>query len=108
MMSNVGNSQIYNDNEQRISKRGADEPERFERGDNAHQLLDGNDNMTLGNKLQKAELKERQEEEAAQEASSADPMKPAMDHGNDPSRGAEIDKEIMEEEQKYLEQKGKV
>jgi len=100
-MSNV------NDNEQRTSKSGANEPERFERGDNAHHLLDGSDNMSLGNKLDKAELKERVEEERAQEASTADPVKPAQDHGNKPSRGAEIDKEIMEEEQEYLEQKGK-
>ncbi|KLO09080.1 hypothetical protein SCHPADRAFT_931389 [Schizopora paradoxa] len=98
-------SNIYHDNEQRTSKRGADEPDRFERGDNAHQLLDGNDNMSLGNRLEKVEKKEREEEEEQQ--NPVDPTKAAMDQGNEPSRGAKIDKEIMEEEQEYLERKGK-
>lgn len=38
---------------------------------------------------------------------SKDPTQAAMMHGNQPSKGAKIDKELMEEDEKYLKQKGK-
>ena len=37
-----------------------------------------------------------------------DPTAAARRHGNDPSRGAEIDKEIQDEEEDYLKRKGKI
>ena len=36
------------------------------------------------------------------------PLKPAMDHGNEPSRGAKVDAEIQQDEEEYLRQKGKI
>ena len=36
-----------------------------------------------------------------------DPLGPAIFHGNEPSRGAKIDAEIMAEEQEELKRKGK-
>jgi hypothetical protein len=32
---------------------------------------------------------------------------PARAHGNEPSRGAEIDQQLREEDEQYLKQKGK-
>lgn len=36
-----------------------------------------------------------------------DPTAPARSHGNEPSRGAKIDAQILQEEQEELERKGK-
>jgi len=35
-----------------------------------------------------------------------DPLKPAQDQGHKPSRGAEIDKELQEDDKRTLEKKG--
>jgi hypothetical protein len=35
-----------------------------------------------------------------------DPLKPAMDQGHEPSRGAKIDKELQEEDEKTLKKMG--
>lgn len=51
---------------------------------------------------------EREEEQHSQErAALENPLKPAQQHGNEPSRGAKIDAELQAEEQEYLERKNK-
>ena len=35
-----------------------------------------------------------------------DPLKPALDQGHKPSRGAEIDKELQEDDERRLKEKG--
>ncbi|TDL22108.1 hypothetical protein BD410DRAFT_723271, partial [Rickenella mellea] len=76
----------------------------FEAGQaNAHDLHDPKDQRSLSNR----QALEEQMEEEAEENRIQDPLKPAQDHGNEPSRGAKIDAELQAEEQEYLERKGK-
>lgn len=53
------------------------------------------------------ELKEeREEEEREREAQKLDPTRPAKDHGNRPSRGAEIDAELQHDDELRMQEKG--
>jgi hypothetical protein len=41
-------------------------------------------------------------------ATVTDPLQPAQSHGHEPSRGAKIDKQIQDEEEEELRNKGKI
>jgi hypothetical protein len=68
-------------------------------------ILFTRDERTLSNRLAAASQAEREPEKPS--LSQVDPTLPARNHGNDPSRGAEIDKQLMEEEKEELERKGR-
>ncbi|KAJ3930102.1 MAG: hypothetical protein NXY57DRAFT_942627 [Lentinula lateritia] len=110
MQSNVGNSQIYNDNEQRTSKSSeADPRERFEFAPkNAHNDLDSKDERSLGNRLASAQEHGLDNTSNKTKDTVTDPLKPAQMNGNEPSKGAKIDAELQREEQELLENKGKI
>ena len=58
----------------------------------------------MGNR---AAIETKEEEQEEQERlSKKDPTAPAKAHGNKPSRGAEIDAELMRDDEERLKQKG--
>ncbi|KIY73906.1 hypothetical protein CYLTODRAFT_341053 [Cylindrobasidium torrendii FP15055 ss-10] len=105
MQSKVGNSQVYNDGDQRPAQ--TDVGQHFEGSTggqrNAHDLLDSKDQRSIGNKLNIASQQEHQDEEPS--LSQRDPTAPAKAHGNEPSRGAKIDAELKAEEEELLKKK---
>ncbi|KAJ8082246.1 hypothetical protein PM082_008093 [Marasmius tenuissimus] len=110
MQSSVGNSQIYNDNEQRTSKGSVtDQPARFEvPPENAHSETDSKDQRSLANRLAAAETHEVDNLSNKTKDTITDPLEPARSHGNEPSRGAKIDAELQREEEEELKRKGKI
>ncbi|TFK97972.1 hypothetical protein BDV98DRAFT_596229 [Pterulicium gracile] len=75
----------------------------------SHQSLDTKDSQTIANKLAKESIREKEGNKDSIETQRVkeDPTLPARAHGNEPSRGAKIDAAIEQEEQEYLERKGK-
>ncbi|KAJ3806846.1 hypothetical protein EV368DRAFT_65942 [Lentinula lateritia] len=110
MQSNVGNSQIYNDNEQRTYKASeADPRERYEFAPkNAHNDLDSKDERSLGNRLASAQEHGLDNTSNKIKDTVTDPLKPAQMNGNEPSKGAKIDAELQREEEDLLRNKGKI
>ncbi|KAJ4001897.1 hypothetical protein F5050DRAFT_1802739 [Lentinula boryana] len=110
MQSNVGNSQIYNDNEQRTHKSSElDQRERYEFApENAHNDLDPKDERSLGNRLASAQEHGLDNTSNKTKNTVTDPLAPAQMHGNEPSRGAQIDAELQREEEELLKNKGKI
>ncbi|KAI0348416.1 hypothetical protein BDW22DRAFT_1424594 [Trametopsis cervina] len=107
MNTNTGTAQTYNDGDQRQAPRSSDAPERYEAGQaNAHNLHDSKDNRSLLNRADLETRQEAREEQWEQEAHKTDPTAPAKAHGNRPSRGAEIDKQLQEEDELRLQEKG--
>ncbi|KAH9950965.1 hypothetical protein B0H21DRAFT_720587 [Amylocystis lapponica] len=107
MQSKVGNPQVYNDGDQRTSAKGADAPAPFEAGQrNAHDIHDPKDNRTLDNKRKQEEKTERDSERADRERTVSDPLEPAQRHGNEPSRGAQVDAELQREDEEATKKKG--
>ena len=49
---------------------------------------------------------ERQKEREERARTVTDPLKPAQDHGNEPSRGAQIDAELQREDEELVKKKG--
>ncbi|OAR01521.1 hypothetical protein LLEC1_07201 [Akanthomyces lecanii] len=81
--------------------------EPFEEGkENSHSQTDAKDQRSLANRVA-AEKSEEDHEDPAITRMKEDPTAPAREHGNEPSRGAKIDAQILEEEQAELERKGK-
>jgi len=106
MMSNVGNPQVYEANEQRPNP-GDNAPGRFEGGQpNSHGLYDSKDERTNPNKIAQAEKAATEEDENSKTVT--DPLAPARAHGNEPSHGAKVDAEIMKDEEEELRRKGKI
>lgn len=106
--SNVGNSQTYGNDDQ----RNQEEPqvERFEEGkENSHDLNDSKDQRSIANRLAAAEKADKEDDDKTLETKrlQQDATLPAKAHGNKPSRGAVLDQELRDEEQEYLERKGK-
>ncbi|KXN93168.1 hypothetical protein AN958_00092, partial [Leucoagaricus sp. SymC.cos] len=63
------------------------------------------DERTISNKLSAEEQRERKIDESRRTVN--DPLKPATDHGNKPSRGAQIDAELQKEDEETLRRKPK-
>ncbi|KAI0756219.1 hypothetical protein C8Q80DRAFT_1091674 [Daedaleopsis nitida] len=112
MMSNVGNSQIYEDGDQRLSaadqkaETQRQKAELSEGQQNAHDIHDPKDNRNLHVRAQQEAVQERQEERADRAKTVTNPLEPAQRHGNKPSRGAEIDAELQREDEDALAKKG--
>ncbi|KIK61385.1 hypothetical protein GYMLUDRAFT_225061 [Collybiopsis luxurians FD-317 M1] len=110
MQSNVGNSQLYEANEQRTYKASEVDPRgKFEYPpENAHNGLDSKDERSLGNRLAAAEKFGLDNTSNKEKDTITDPLKPAQMHGNEPSRGAQIDAELQREDEETLRNKGKI
>ncbi|KAL2849049.1 hypothetical protein BJX68DRAFT_267390 [Aspergillus pseudodeflectus] len=113
--SKVGNRSIYEDGDQRHEPRSViKERERYEQGEKgSHKNIDSKDQRSIANKLAAQEhgssshhhhLHPDNQFEA--ELSKQDPLKPALLHGNKPSKGAKIDKELQEDDERRLREKG--
>ena len=75
--------------------------------DDAHKRLDRKDQRSHANALADAERTESLEREAEKqkEVFRQDPTLEAAIHGNEPSRGAKIDKSIIDDEEEELKKK---
>ncbi|KAI2605085.1 uncharacterized protein GGS25DRAFT_503480 [Hypoxylon fragiforme] len=109
--SNVGQASVYEAGDQRNPKQSdIPGPTRFEEGtENSHLPNDSKDERSIANRLANEERKEhlKDEDDPETKASKQDPTLPAKLHGNKPSRGARVDADIQQEEEEYLERKGK-
>ncbi|KAK7460798.1 hypothetical protein VKT23_008727 [Stygiomarasmius scandens] len=110
MQSNVGNSQIYGDADQRNTDGSIQDTQKaFDIApDNAHGLLDSKDQRSIANRLGAAGSHNFDNESNKPQNTIEDPMEPARSHGNEPSRGAKIDAELKAEEEDLLKKKGKI
>ncbi|KAH0287547.1 hypothetical protein M436DRAFT_57836 [Aureobasidium namibiae CBS 147.97] len=111
--SNVGNSAVYEAQDQRTYKDSeineAKQEARFHEGkEHSHQANDSKDERTIANKLEREEKREKEGEEKSLQAQQIekDATLPARSHGNEPSKGAKIDQQIAEEEAAELAKKG--
>ncbi|RHZ51946.1 hypothetical protein CDV55_102118 [Aspergillus turcosus] len=108
--SNVGQPSIYEAGDQRNEPQSViNERERYHEGPRkSHRDLDSKDERSIANKLASAEQhpnrKTPYENEA--ELSKKDPTAPATLHGNEPSKGAKIDKELQQDDEQRLREKG--
>ncbi|KAL2023576.1 hypothetical protein VTK56DRAFT_2184 [Thermocarpiscus australiensis] len=105
--SNVGNRQVYEAGDQRNPKASeVGSGTRYHEGTaNAHLQNDSKDQRSLSNRAAAEKSSVPQE---SQEASlhKKDPTLPAKVHGNEPSKGAQIDAELQAEEEELLKKKG--
>jgi hypothetical protein len=89
------------------------ERERYEQGEKgSHKNIDSKDQRSIANRLA-AQSKEpdsshhhNRDIQPEAELSKQDPLKPAKLHGNEPSKGAKIDKELQEDDEQRLREKG--
>ncbi|CAO2655040.1 Nn.00g117730.m01.CDS01 [Neocucurbitaria sp. VM-36] len=115
MSSNVGNSAVYQADDQRTVPDSQIEQEkkdnRFHEGkEHSHKANDSKDERTIANKLAREEKREKEDDEPKTEEDrlrKEDATLPALSHGNKPSRGAVIDQQLREEEEEELRRKGK-
>ncbi|KAI1076957.1 hypothetical protein F5B20DRAFT_299652 [Whalleya microplaca] len=107
--SNVGNSSVYEDGDQKNVKNSEIEGRpRYEEGvQNSHNPNDSKDQRSIANRLGNEERKLKRDEADDPEtgASKKDPTLPAKLHGNEPSKGAKIDAELRAEEEAILKKK---
>ncbi|OQO05696.1 hypothetical protein B0A48_09789 [Cryoendolithus antarcticus] len=83
--------------------------ERFHEGkENAHNADDPKDERSIANRLAREAKREQEGEQQPKEVEELkkDPTLPAKNHGNEPSKGAKIDKELQDEEEAILAKKG--
>ncbi|KAI1615766.1 hypothetical protein EDD37DRAFT_613781 [Exophiala viscosa] len=109
--SSVGNSQVYEAGDQRPDpQQGEDHSNAYEEGkENSHQANDSKDQRSIGNRLAAAgpqnDSSSGKALSAEDKAAREDPTLPAKMHGNEPSKGAKIDKEIEDEEAEIIAKK---
>ncbi|KAL4867537.1 hypothetical protein BDV12DRAFT_171116 [Aspergillus spectabilis] len=112
--SSVGRGAFYEAGDQRNEPRSVvEDQERYEQGEKgSHSTLDSKDQRSIANRLA-AQSKEPDSShhhnrniQPEAELSKQDPTKPAKLHGNAPSKGAKIDKELQEDDERRLREKG--
>ncbi|OAP64964.1 hypothetical protein AYL99_00936 [Fonsecaea erecta] len=115
--SSVGNSNVYEAGDQRVppdSQKGGEQP--YEEGQkNSHLGNDSKDSRSIANRLAASGPQNTQSTDdssssgkaksAETRAGEVDATAPARMHGNEPSRGARIDKELQDEEAAILAKK---
>ncbi|KAI0778902.1 hypothetical protein BD413DRAFT_512733 [Trametes elegans] len=109
MQSNVGNSQIYENGDQRNgpSNNQTAQHNLGEQGQrNAHSVFDPKDDRNLEIRAKSEKKHEREVERAERAQTVDDPLEPAQRHGNQPSRGAQVDAELQREDEEILKKKG--
>ncbi|KAI0713169.1 hypothetical protein C8T65DRAFT_574159 [Cerioporus squamosus] len=112
MQSNVGNPQVYNDGDQRISE--ADRRAEIDRQKanlsegqtGAHKINDPKDDRNLQIRAKQERVQERQAQVEERQQTVTNPLEPAQRHGNEPSRGAQVDAELQAEDEEILRKKG--
>ncbi|KAI0130165.1 hypothetical protein BJ170DRAFT_618941 [Xylariales sp. AK1849] len=106
--SSVGTAGVYEAGDQRNPKQSEiNNATRFEEGkEHSHKPNDSKDERSIANRLANEERKKDDVDPQA-EAIKKDPTLAAKLHGNEPSKGAKIDAEILAEEEEYLKRKGK-
>ncbi|KAJ5799695.1 uncharacterized protein N7518_001763 [Penicillium psychrosexuale] len=112
--SSVGNRSIYEAGDQRnVPVSELQERARYAEGmPNSHKHLDSKDGRSIANKLASQENKpdsthhHNSEYDAEAEMSKQNPTKPAIFHGNAPSKGAKIDAELQADDEQRLREKG--
>ncbi|GAD93167.1 hypothetical protein NFIA_073930 [Paecilomyces variotii No. 5] len=110
-LSNVGQPSLYEAGDQRnVPQSEINERQRYKEGQpHSHQPNDSKDERSIANRLAREEQRERRHEESFNpeaELSKQDPTKVASLHGNQPSRGAQVDKELQEDDEQRLREKG--
>ncbi|RHZ66514.1 uncharacterized protein CDV56_109118 [Aspergillus thermomutatus] len=108
--SSVGQPSVYEAGDQRNEPQSArNERERYHEGQReSHKNLDSKDERSIANKLASAEQHPNRATPYQPEAelSKRDPTAPATLHGHEPSKGAKIDKELQEDDEQRLREKG--
>jgi len=113
--SSVGGRGVYEAGDQRVppdSEKPENQRKPYEEGkENSHLANDSKDERSISNRLAAAESvndstsgKIKSKETKAAEI---DPTLPAKLHGNEPSKGAKIDKELEEEDAELMKKKEK-
>ena len=67
---------------------------------------DPKDQRSLRVRLEAAQADQANAEREESEGSSKPPTAAALEHGNEPSRGAQVDEEIQNEEEDHLQRRG--
>ncbi|KAK5130648.1 hypothetical protein LTR08_001858 [Meristemomyces frigidus] len=111
--SNVGGAGVYEAGDQRTYKDSeiAEEKKenRFHEGkEHSHKANDSKDERSIANKLERESKRESEADKQSLETEQLkkDPTLPARFHGNEPSKGAKVDKELEDEEAEILKKKG--
>lgn len=73
--------------------------------EHSHNPIDSKDEQSWKNKIADAERVEKIEKIEEVENALADPTAIAKSHGNEPSKGAQKDKELMHDEEEELRKK---
>ncbi|TFY55740.1 hypothetical protein EVJ58_g8055 [Rhodofomes roseus] len=105
MQSKVGNPQVYNDGDQRPHGNQFEGPPGGKAAQHGHNIHDPKDNLTLNNRKDREEALEREADREAESKTVTDPLAPASHHGNEPSRGAQVDAELQAEDEASLSKK---
>ncbi|KAL2412102.1 hypothetical protein ABEF92_008169 [Exophiala dermatitidis] len=108
--SNVGGPQIYEAGDQRVppdSQKPENQAHPYNEGKpHSHNNNDSKDQRSIANRLAASgPQNETSGSVHEKKANEIDPTLPARQHGNEPSRGAQIDKEIQDEEAEILKKK---
>ncbi|KAH1654669.1 hypothetical protein KXX16_000989 [Aspergillus fumigatus] len=108
--SSVGQPSVYEAGDQRNEPQSViNERERYHEGQKgSHKNLDSKNERSIANKLASAEQHPNRNTSYDPEAelSKRDPTAPATLHGFEPSKGAKIDKELQEDDEQRLREKG--
>ncbi|OTA07515.1 hypothetical protein A9Z42_0084100 [Trichoderma parareesei] len=107
--SSVGTSGVYEAGDQRnVKQSDIQHAERYNEGQrNSHINNDSKDQRSIANKLAAEERRAEPGDDAETAMAKKDPTLPAKMHGNEPSRGAQIDAELARDDEERLRQKGK-
>ncbi|RPB18278.1 hypothetical protein L211DRAFT_797638 [Terfezia boudieri ATCC MYA-4762] len=104
MQSQVGNPQVYEDSDQKTSKKTKSpdqlvhEVHKEMGGDPAQDLFDLKDQRSNAKRLAAAEKRMHEQERVGKYNEPDDPRMPAWRNGHEPSKGAKLDAQIMQEE----------
>lgn len=112
--SSVGGRAVYEAGDQRTQPQSVvNEQERYNEGQrHSHKNLDSKDERSIANKLAAREKQpdpsHHHNDDIDPEAaiSQKNPTQPAKMHGNEPSKGAKIDRELQLEDEQRLREKG--
>ena len=69
-------------------------------------MMYSRDNRNLQVRAKQEAVQERQAEREERQQTVTNPLEPAQRHGNEPSRGAQIDAELQAEDEAALRKKG--
>ncbi|TFB00726.1 hypothetical protein CCMA1212_007178 [Trichoderma ghanense] len=107
--SNVGARNIYESDDQRtVPQSELEKAQRYDEGQrNAHKSNDSKDQRSIANRLAAEERRVEPEDDLDTARLHKDPTLPAKMHGNEPSKGAQIDAELMADDEERIKQKNK-